>query len=250
MESLPLIARAHMNDHEIFYVTFTFENLHCELPKQAYTNYFKTVYQMVNQLCVNHRRQYPERKMKMILVPELSHRCQNERMVKAHHFHGFMMIHKATFGKFEKKCVPKITHTHDPKTDRPMILYELQNGILWQNREPLKPYSVQVELLRTVTSIDEVSGYITKKFEIDTTPFENTEDDSLCFDLSSLRKFQKSRPVVDDKNTYDNPYFSYDDIQLFCDFTPRKKKKRKRINRCKTPSLHRELQCQLPSENL
>lgn len=249
MESLPLIIRAHTKDHEIFYVTFTFENLHRDLPKQAYTNYFKSFYQIVNQVSVNHRRRYPKRKIKMILVPELSYKCKSKHMVKAHHFHGFIMIPKATHDKFRTKCVANVIYTRDENTDRPMVLYELRWDILKQDREWLRPYSVQVELLHTETSIVEASGYITKKFEIDTKPFQD-EDGSLCFDLNDLRKFQKPLPVIDDKNTYDNPYFSYDDIQLFCDFTKPKKLKRKRINRCKTPSIQRDLQCQNPSENL
>lgn len=223
IESLPQIVNAHTNDHEIYFITITFNNIHHQFSRETYTNYFKSVYQKFNKHCLNRPQKHTELKVKLILVPELSFHRTERKMMKAHHYHGFLMVHKDTSLKFQRNCIEKIESIIDNESKRPINLYHFKTGIFSQSRHFLKPFSIQTEKLFSAEMINKASGYATKKFQFETKPFEKPNNE-LCYDLTDIKEVQKPLPVYDDKSTYDNPYFSYDDVQLFCDisdFTPK-----------------------------
>ena len=212
IDHFPYIIRDHMHDHDIYFVTFTFENVHKMLNRNIYTNYFKAFYQKLNQYTVNRPSKNPEQKAKMILFPERSHKCKDKHMSKSDHYHGFLMIRKNDAEPFRRKCVEQAYTHHDHHTEFETIKYKLIDKLLNQTRENITTYSVDVEPISCKNSIYRISKYITKRFE-------NPEDRYLDFTLEEIRAFQKPMPALSYNSKSNNPYFSCDDIQLFCDIS-------------------------------
>lgn len=204
-----------MQDYDIYFVTFTFKNTHKMLNRNIYTNYFKSFYQKLNQFTVNRSSKKPEQKAKMILFPERSHKSKIKHMSKSDHYHGFLMIRKNNYERFRRKCVEDAYSYYNQDTAFETIKYHLKDRLLNQEREHIKAYSVDIEPISCKNNIYKISKYITKKFE-------NPEDRYLDLTLEEVRAFQKQMPALRYNSKFNNPYFSCDDIQLFCDISSNK----------------------------
>lgn len=153
-QSLPQILRIHEDDYDVYFVTFTFENTHSIVPKDAYLNFFKTFYQKLNQHSVNKCSKYPHRKALMILIPEASKECGAEHMHKPRHYHGFIILRKEDRSRFDRRCIKQ-------NEDGRKIFQEA----LFKNSPPmLRVYSTDVKDAVSRTDKIKISGYSVKNF--------------------------------------------------------------------------------------
>lgn len=121
-ENLPELLKNNSIDHQIFFVTFTFENT--KLPDEYinYTAFFKRIFEKINQSLLTSSRQ-SFGACKLILIPEKSNAHTNEIHFKNRHFHGFLFIRKSHLEKFTRKCVKEIIECPETKTET-LILQE------------------------------------------------------------------------------------------------------------------------------
>lgn len=212
VKNLDTIVANNMIDHDIYFVTFTFENVHKMQNRNVYTNYFKAFYQKLNQLTINRPSKNPENKARMILVPEKSHQCKCKHMSKSDHYHGFLMMKKTTREKFERKCIYDATCEFDYSLQTFRRNYLLKDELLNQTRDSIKIYNADAEAVNCKRSLKSMSRYVTKRFE-------NPEDRNLDLNIEQVRAFQKPIPALTREKTLENTCFSYDDVQLFCDIS-------------------------------
>lgn len=216
IQKLPSMILNNTEDHDVFFVTFAFQNVHQMLDRAVYTNYLKAFYQKLNQFTLNRPSLKPEKKAKFILFPEKSHKSKTLHMNKSDHFHGFLLIHKDCRQKFDAKCTSTI-EVVDPETGEIKNALRFINPLVNQERERIKIHNVDIQELSSKDDITTVSYYMTKRFE-------SPEDKYLKFNLSELRAFQKPIAATRPSGKFANPYFSVDDIQIFCDISAFKKK--------------------------
>lgn len=211
IQNLPDMILNNASDHDLFFVTFTFENVHQMLDKAVYTNYLKAFYQKLNQFSLSKSSRKPEKKAKFILFPEKSHKSKTPHMNKSDHYHGFLMIHKSCRQKFDAKCLDTV-EVVDPETGEITDAFRFKDLLINQKRERIKAHNVDVQELSAESDIKTVSHYMTKRFE-------SPEDKYLKFNLSELRAFQKPIAATPTSQKFANPYFSVDDIEIFCDIS-------------------------------
>ena len=80
-----------MKDYELYFVTFTFENQFQELFTDIYKDYFKALYQKINQYTINNPSYNSHLKAKMVLIPEKSNDTKAQTLVRGCHYHGILM---------------------------------------------------------------------------------------------------------------------------------------------------------------
>ena len=95
-QNLPNIINENSKNHELYFVTFTFEDQFRPLNDDIIIEYFKAFYQKLNQKILNNPSRYGYLKSKIILVPEKSIDNTQGNLFKARHYHGILMINKKT----------------------------------------------------------------------------------------------------------------------------------------------------------
>lgn len=98
INNLPDMVFRHMEDHDAFFLTMTFKNTRNQPEYKVFKEYFNFFRRELDHKLLSHSKQY-NRSPKLILVPEQPMQI---------HFHGFVLIHKATRAKFDEKLVTKI----------------------------------------------------------------------------------------------------------------------------------------------
>lgn len=107
INALPKIIQDHLNDYDIYFLTITFKKVPTMLSYRIYEEFFFHFRKNLERYLLSDRR-HDFTKPKLILVPE---------KLPDLHFHGFLMIHKMTNDKFQKKFILKVENEHVASLD-------------------------------------------------------------------------------------------------------------------------------------
>ena len=187
------------HDHELFFVTFTFEDQFKQINDDIIIEYFKAFYQKLNQRTINNISRYKHLKSKMLLVPESSFDNTKGNMIKTQHYHGFVMINKQRTNGFYTKCVlNKQEYYRFNNSIKDFYRYEsmiFHPDLVHQKiRAGLKTYTTNVQKIKTDRmNINSVCSYITKNLN-GTGHNGFNACDALLFCNSSKLSFKNYKP--------------------------------------------------------
>ena len=208
-----------MIDHNLYFMTVTFEDQFLNYKNDLCLEYFKFFYQKVNQKIVNRGIYNKHLKSKMIFVPEYSYDTRSKNLFRSCHYHGFVMIPKEVNQKFHKKCIQHIYHEVPDKNKPDEVRIKcIMNPSLFRRPETgfLKHYSVDFQILNeTSDTIFNVCNYITKNLG-------NWYDKNHRFKLSDIdikhgSKDERTNIRPDQKDKFHN-----EDILYFADISQTK----------------------------
>jgi len=91
--------------HEIYFMTFTFTDMKQERHIDDYHEFFRNYRQRLDNVLLSNTKKFHRRPI-LLLYPE---------QYPALHFHGFLLIHKDTSEKFNRRCVQSITEEYIEK---------------------------------------------------------------------------------------------------------------------------------------
>jgi len=175
VRTYPEFIHNQLPDYRPFLTTFTFNNSNKELPIDCYHDYFKFFYRKLCQNLINRKANY--KKPSLILIPENSYQCVDDRRHACTHFHGFLMIHNQTLEKFNKKCVVYEYNISNQLLLHPRLLnpYSLQakitnqkklsdKGYLFMREKTLEYESIDVRKPDTIKDVMKFANYSCKNF--------------------------------------------------------------------------------------
>lgn len=214
----PNMIRSHMKDYELYFVTFTFENQFQELFTDIYKNYFKALYQNINQFTINNPSYNSHLKAKMVLIPEKSNDTKAQTLVRGCHYHGILMINKEVNHNFEDKCMIQLRdeyqynqETFDLKTIKKFLPHP---DIVYQSKErmPIKHYSFDWQVIGgNESTVFDICSYMTKNL--------GSRYDKKCnLSLSNIREYGQKR-VEEVTKQHKGDGFTYEDVLFFGDIS-------------------------------
>ena len=208
----PHIVREHKHEYGLYFLTFAFENQFHGIYQDQYLEYFKAIYQKINQYTVNNPSRNGHKKAKMILVPEKSYQCVNPVLDNVDHYHGILMIRKELTDKFESKCIldkrwewQKHEAVFKPEKQ---LVFMLHPNITYQSRVKggFKIHSQHGAALPAYdTDIMKTCSYMTKHLG------------SHAASLADIRDFDPKYKSTVVLKSGDKPNFDESDVLLFAD---------------------------------
>lgn len=169
---LPDMVHEHSKNHDLYFVTFTFQDQFKQLNDDVIIEYFKAFYQKLNQQIVNNPSRNKALKAKIILVPEKSIDNTKGNLIKPRHYHGVLMINKKLASKFHTKCVLNKKEFYEfNKTNKEHYLVEsmlFHPTLVHQKiRMGLITYSTNVQKINSDRkNVNSVCSYITKNIDV------------------------------------------------------------------------------------
>lgn len=232
----PHIVREHKHEYDLYFLTFAFENQFHGIYQDQYLEYFKAVYQKINQYTVNNPSHNGHKKAKMILVPEKSYQCVNPVLDNVDHYHGILMIRKEFNKKFVSRCISnslwKYIEDHTFINPEKKMVFELHPKITKQSRvtSSFKIHSQQGAALPAYdTDILKTCSYMTKYLG-------SHAENSCKASLADIRDFDTKYKSTVVLKSGDKPNFDESDVLLFADiksfnamtYQPKRRRSRKK----------------------
>lgn len=175
IEALPTLLQNNSHEYDIYFVTFTFQNTFRDYPHAHFQNFFDKLRSKIDQFVLSHpdvRKVRPA----LILFPETSNQPVQQKMYTNPHFHGFLLIHKDTREKFERKAIARIM-TKETSSGTKQVIHlcdrvinpflplskNLTSSNVQNNARPaLCVYSHELYLIKNVSEFFATSYYSSK----------------------------------------------------------------------------------------
>lgn len=238
----PHMIRNNMDNHELYFMTVTFEDQFLIYDSSMCGKYFKSFYQKVNQYTINRTTLNKHLKCKMVFIPEHSYNTRKKNLNRLCHYHGFVMINKEVDEKFKNKCIKHTYYdngkckSYDNDGSKNLRTKALLNpGLFYrQNSNTIKHHSIDFQLIGNDTgAVSNICGYMTKNLG-------NWYDKQCNFNLSDINAGNSSRDERINIKPIDKNGFSYEDVLFFGDISQTDVTKYKPINirtSCKYPKI-------------
>ena len=129
IQFFPKTIKSYSDDYDLYFITFTFQNMKLHYDYVYYREYFHYFRQRLDNALLTNSYQYQKRPI-LFLFPE-----ENPQI----HFHGLAFLHKQTSIRFQKKCVLNIEDEYSEKLAETVSSIRLREKFI-------NPYSKHVQL--------------------------------------------------------------------------------------------------------